>query len=188
MWQEYTDRGRGFAIGFRPSAFNDMPLGIQRVRYVSANFFDALHNDVSAIIAPLLGKHTDFIERIGPITRLLTLVTAVKDDTWLHEDEIRLVFSDMSQEPTGIPIGLLPDGTEIYTESPQRRSRNGVDITYFSKPFGRYRAGRWDPSGAISHVIIGPNNPVLPSDVSARMAEKRFKGVIVTKSRCAFRP
>jgi hypothetical protein len=188
MWQEYTDRGRGFVIGFRPSAFNDMPLRIQRVRYVAENYFDALHDDVSAIVAPLFGSHTDFVARIGPVTQLLTLITAVKDNSWQHEDEIRLLFSDMAKEPTGLPIGWLRDGTEVYTEAPQHRNRDGVDIPYFSKPFGRYRSRQWDTRGAISLVVLGPNNTSSIDDVSAKLKERGYRRFDVVRSRCAFRP
>jgi hypothetical protein len=188
MWQEYTDRGRGFIIGFKPSAFNDMPLRVQRVRYVTRDHFEALHNEVTKIVAPLFGKHEDFLERIGPVTELLSLVTGIKDHTWQHEDEVRLIFSDMSQERTGIPIGVLRDGTELYSEPPRSRKRNGVDVAYFSKPFGRYRAGRWDPSGAISEVIVGPNNPASSDDILTKLAERGLRGVTISNSRCAFRP
>ncbi len=160
MWQEYTDRGRGFCIGFRPTAFDDMSLRVQRVRYVKPERLSTLHAAIAEIAAPLVGRKDDFIELIGPVTALLSLVTATKDDTWGHEDEVRLIFSSMSRPSldgkVNIPVAMLRDGTEISAKDPLFRIRNDIQVPYFNMKFGRYRSEQWHPSGAIASVLIGP--------------------------------
>ncbi|MBB3138772.1 hypothetical protein FHS26_006551 [Rhizobium pisi] len=192
MWQEYTDRGRGYCIGFRPSAFDHMSLRVQRVRYVQSEHLGALHTAVAEIAAPLVGRQDDIALRIGAVTSLLSLITATKEDTWQHEDEVRLIFSSMSRPSVdgkvNIPVGILRDGTEIPARDPLLRTRGDVEVPYFDMQFGRYRSGRWDPSGAIAEVIVGPNNTRTVDEVSDELRAKGYRGVKVIRSRCSFRP
>ncbi|MFS2180424.1 DUF2971 domain-containing protein [Rhizobium pisi] len=192
MWQEYTDRGRGLCIGFKATAFDHMSLRIQRVKYVKPEHLESLHSAVAAIAAPFIGKENDFAVMLEPMTAVLGLITTTKDDTWQHEEEVRLIFSSMSRPSldgrVNIPVELLRDGSETYPRDPLFRSRDGMEVPYFSKQFGKYRAGRWDPNGAIDSVIIGPNNPRTVADVSDELRGKGYRGVTVTRSRCSFRP
>lgn len=193
MWQEYTDRGRGYCIGFRGSAFNHMPLRVQRVKYVGSEYLGSIHSEVVEIVRPFVGHENDLIREIEPVTRLLTLITSVKDEAWAHEDEVRLIFSSMAKpadfdgKPT-IPVGLLRDGTEVYPADPLTRDRNGLQVPYFEKPFGRMRASTWDSSRAISHVLVGPNNSRSIDEVTEDLRAKGYKDFQVSRSRCAFRP
>lgn len=193
MWQEYTDRGRGFCIGFRASAFNHMPLRVQKVAYAAPSYFGSIHPEIERIATPLVGHETEFIREIEPVTELLSLITSVKDDTWEHEAEVRLIFSSMARpddfdgEPS-IPVGLLRDGTAVYPADPLLRRRDGVSVPYFSKPFGRMRQGTWNPSRSIARVIIGPNNSRSVSEVEAYLVKIGYSDFEVVKSRCAFRP
>lgn len=193
MWQEYTDRGRGFCIGFRGSAFNHMPLRVQKVTYATPSHLGSLHPEIERIAKPLVGHETDFIAEIGPMTELLSLITSVKDDTWAHEAEVRLIFSSMARpddfdgEPP-IPVSLLRDGTPVYPADPLLRMRDGLSVPYFSKPFGRMQQGTWDPSRSIARVIIGPNNNRSVSEVEAYLRRIGYRDFEVVTSRCAFRP
>ncbi|TAV05568.1 DUF2971 domain-containing protein [Rhizobium ruizarguesonis] len=194
MWQEYTDRGRGYCIGFRASTFNHMPLRVQRVRYVGGGHLGPIHSAIEEIASPFVGHEGDFVREVEPVTRLLTLITSVKDDTWAHEDEVRLIFSSMVKPAdfdgqSMIPVGLLRDGTGVYPEDPLTRERNGVRVPYFSKPFGRMWASNlWDPSRAISHVVVGPNNNRSIDEITQDLRAKGYRDFQVTRSRCAFRP
>jgi hypothetical protein len=193
MWQEYTDRGRGYCIGFRASAFNHMPLRVQKVTYAAPTYLGSLHPEVERIAQPLVGHETDFIREVEPVTDLLSLITSVKDDTWEHEAEVRLIFSSMARPEDFdggplIPVGLLGDGTPIYPADPQLRKRDGLSVPYFSKPFGRVQQGKWDPSRSITRVTIGPNNSRSPSEVEAYLRKTGYRDFEVVKSRCAFRP
>lgn len=58
MWQEYTDRGRGFCIAFRASAFNHMPLRVQRVSYAKPDYFGSIHSRMEEIRSLLWAKNT----------------------------------------------------------------------------------------------------------------------------------
>jgi hypothetical protein len=193
MWQEYTDRGRGYCIGFRASAFNHMPLRVQKVAYATPAYLGSLHPEVERIAQPLVGHEADLLREIEPVTELLSLITSVKDDTWEHEAEVRLIFSSMARpddfdgEPI-IPIGLLGDGTPVYTADPQLRRRDGISVPYFSKPFGRVQQETWDHSRSITRVTIGPNNSHSPSEVEAYLRKTGYRDFEVVKSRCAFRP
>lgn len=193
MWQEYTNRGRGYCIGFRASAFNHMPLRVQRVNYVAPNYFGAIHSLIDEIARPFVGHENNFLKEIEPITRLLTLITSVKDNTWAHEDEVRLIFSqtvrpsDFEGQPM-FPISQLPDGTEVLPSNPLTRMRNGMQVPYFMKSFGRMRSSGWDASGAISHVFVGPNNSSPINLVNENLSTKGYRNFVVQKSRCAFRP
>jgi hypothetical protein len=195
MWQEYTDRGRGFCIGFRASAFNHMPLRVQRVRYVRHDYFGSIHSEIEEIVSPLVGDQGNVFKDIEPMTRLLSLITSVKDDTWEHEDEVRLIFSSMAKPSdyekgeTILPIGQLRDGTEVYPADPLIRERNGSQVPYFMKPFGRMRSpSEWDSSRAISQVIVGANNDRSIDQITEDLRKKGYSDFQVTRSRCAFRP
>lgn len=194
MWQEYTDRGRGYCIGFRPSAFNHMPLRVQRVTYVRPDYFGSIHAEIEEIASPLVGHLDDLRKRVEIVTRLLSLITSVKDDTWAHEDEVRLIFSSMAKPGDFdgapiLPVGLLRDGTEVYPSDPLIRHRNGSPVRYFMQPFGRMRSSAlWDASRAISLVLVGPNNDRPIDQIAEDLRAKGFRDVEVAKSRCAFRP
>jgi len=106
---------------------------------------------------------------------------------------VRLIFASMAK-PSGFeggpsfPVEMYGDGRFVYPADPLLRERDGVQIPYFSKPFGRLRGGVWNASGAIQSVIIGPNNPRTVDEVAAAMQMKGYQGVGVVRSRCAFRP
>lgn len=127
------------------------------------------------------------------MTNILALITSVKDDTWAHEDEVRLIFSSMAK-PSDFeggpmfPVSLLRDGTAVYPADPLVRDRNGSQVPYFMKPFSRFLSPAWDPSRAISHVLIGPNNDRSIEQISEYLRKKGYSDFEVTKSRCAFRP
>lgn len=194
MWQEYTDRGRGYCVQFRPSAFNKMNLRIQRVQYVDAFFFDTLRSKVKDLIAPHVGVQVGTIESIQLITPIITLMTCVKNDAWVHEDEVRLVFSSMASpndfkpNETKFPIGLGPDGSEIMPSFPEYRQSNGQNIRYFIQNFGRYLDGRWNSKRSIEKVILGCNNPFSVSETEEYMNDLGYLNFHVTRSECSFRP
>lgn len=192
MWQEYTERGRGFCIGFRATAFNQMPLRIQKVQYVSDGYFSGVRERVEALLNPLIGCEYDEIEQILAASRIMSLATSVKDHSWQHEEEIRLVFSSTTRptdfEPGHIfPIGELPNGAAVYAQEPLYRDRDGSKVPYHVKPFGHLRAGRWDASGAIKTVILGPNNTRSTGEVTDDLFGYGYRDFEVIRSRCAFR-
>ena len=192
MWQEYTDRGRGFCIGFRPTAFNDMPLRIQKVSYAPPDHLSSMHDQVEAIVRPLVGHEDDLHLCLAALAEVMRLATGTKDDTWMHESEIRLVFSS-SVRPSDfapgkeLPIAQLPDGAPVWSEEPYFRERNGRRVPYHVKPFGRFINGKFDGSGAIELVIVGPNNPRSVEEVRSNLSELGYRNFQVIKSRCAFR-
>jgi hypothetical protein len=193
MWQEYTDRGRGYCIGFRPTAFNHMPVRVQKVAYVNPTDLQAIYLEIEEIARPLVGHHDDFLKEIAQVTQLLCRITSVKDDSWEHENEVRLIFSSMARPndfegKPSLPVALLPDGTNVYPDDPLLRERDGIKVPYFAKPFGRMRAGVWSPSGAIGSVIIGPNNSRSEDEVAQYLSDKGYVNFNVSKSRCSFRP
>lgn len=192
MWQEYTDRGRGFCIAFRATAFNDMPLRVQKVQYVSPDYFGLLHGQVEAIVRPLVGSDPNQIEQIINASQLFALATSVKDETWRHEEEVRLIFSSSARpgdfDPgKPLPISLLQDGTPVFPENALYRERLGQKVPYHVKPFGRLRERKWDASGAIERVIIGPNNTCLITEVRDYLLGLGYRNFEVIQSRCAFR-
>lgn len=192
MWQEYTDRGSGFCIAFRATAFNHMPLRIQKVQYVSQYHLGSLHSRVESIVRPLVGHLTDQIAQIHTVSELLSLVSSVKDEPWQHEEEVRLVFSSMVRpedfEPGMImPISVLPDGTSVFPENPLLRERDGEQVPYYIKPFGRFNESKWNASGAIAQVIIGPNNTSSTNEMRDYLLGLGYKNFEVVHSRCAFR-
>ena len=192
MWQEYTDRGRGFCIGFRETAFNHMPLRIQKVQYVPEDYFGSLHDRVKALVHPLVSRERDQIEQVLIVSRIISLASSVKDHTWRHEEEVRLVFASTSRptdfEPGQLfPIGELSDGTAVYPVEPLYRERNGGKVPYHVKPFGRLRADKWDGSGAIETVIVGSNNPRSIGEVKECLLGRGYRNFEVIRSRCVFR-
>lgn len=192
MWQEYTDRGHGFCIAFRATAFNDMPLRVQKVRYVSPAYFGSVHGRVEEIVRPLAGgKHNQVQEAIAK-SELLRLATSVKDDTWEHENEVRLVFAcsvrpgDFNEESIW-PVSMMPNGTPVLPEDPLYRERSGKKVPYHVKPFGHWREGKWDASGAIDRVIVGPNCTRSIGEVRDYLSWLGYRNFEVIHSRCTFR-
>lgn len=193
MWQEYTDRGSGYCIEFRGNAFDHMPLRIQRVKYVNADYFEKVRAEVELIVNSSITAEGDLFEDIILISKLFAMATSVKDRAWEHEQEVRLVFSSMvnvAEFGDGWipPIAMLHDGSMVYPSDPLIRDRLGSEIPYFSMPFGRFRSSSWYPNRAIAGVIIGPNNCRTIDDVSNDLANRGFQNVNVAKSDCAFRP
>jgi hypothetical protein len=193
MWQEYTDRGRGYCIAFRPTAFNHMTLRVQKVTYEDPDRLKSIHDEIKSIAAPLVGHPYDFLQQVEPVTNLLCRITAVKEDSWRHENEVRLIFSSMAkpsdfERGASFQVGMFGEGKFPYPADPLLRERDGVQVPYFSKPFGRLRGGHWDASRAVQLVIIGPNNPRTVDEVATSLRIKGYQGFDVVKSRCAFRP
>ena len=194
MWQEYTDRGRGYCIQFRATTFNQMPLRIQRVKYVDPNYFNSLHTEIETLAKPLLGVRFRTVESIIKLTSFLTLMSSVKNDIWEHEDEVRLIFSSMATPKdfkageTVFPVGLLPDGTGIAPEEPAHRERGGELVPYFSKQFGRYKNGTWDASRSFERIILGCNNERDEGEVEQQLRGLGYQSFTVERSNCLFKP
>ncbi len=192
MWQEYTDRGRGFCIGFRATTFNHMPLRIQKVEYVQEDYFGCLHDRVRALVHPLVGHEYDQIKQSLAASEILSLATSVKDHTWQHEKEVRLVFASMARPSDFEPgqrfqIAEFADGTPVYPEDPLYRGRDSEKVPYHVKPFGRLREGVWDASSAIETVIVGSNNVRAIDEVKDNLLGRGYKNFEVVQSKCVFR-
>ena len=203
MWQEYTARGRGYCIGFKATAFNDMSLRVQKVEYASQDSLSSIGSKIEGLVRPLVGMnlkpnqielHTT--EPIATVIRLLCLASSTKDDIWAHEQEVRLVFSSSPVLPKLKPvwpfekwtIGMLPDGSPMVPEEPSYRQRNGQSVPYHVKPFGQWRDNVWNKSGSIAEVILGCNNLRSVEDVERELFELGYTNVKVTNSKCNFRP
>ena len=193
MWQEYTNRGRGYCIGFRATAFNYMPLRIQKVRYVSSSYFSSVKDEVIEILKPYVKYSGDISSTSIYSGELMALVTSIKNKVWSHEKEVRLCFSSLAKPNEiglngNIAVGELHDGTPVYAEEAKIRDRNGVKVPYHVKPFGRYKDGTWSPYGAIEKIVIGANNEHSVSTVRDRLTSLGYKGFNVIMSECEFHP
>lgn len=194
MWQEYTDRGRGYCLRFRPTAFNKMTLRIQKVRYVNANFFSSLRSDTEGLVAKLKDVSMRSLEAIPHVTEQLTRFSSIKSDSWSHEDEVRLVFSSMARPSdfgpgeNMFPIGLSPSGVRMFPKDPEYRMRGEEQVPYFAQNFGRFQDGLWNASSAISQVILGPNNDNSESAVNKILENYGYRNIEIVRSQCAFRP
>ena len=199
MWQEYTARGHGFCIAFRSTAFNDMSLRVQKVSYLSSSRANSISDRLEKLIQPLIGldykpNQIDYRtgEPISTIIRILCLASSTKDDSWEHEEEVRLVMScspSLSRNTSvrNLPIGLLPNGVPVIAENPLYRQRNAQQIPYHVRSFGRWRKDVWDQSGAISQVIVGCNNSSSTDEITKYMMELGYRNFEVTRSKRLFR-
>jgi hypothetical protein len=154
-----------------------MHLRIQRVRYISWDDDTALPGLVDAKVRHLFGHDAQQITNILTIAELFSLASATKDETWQHEDEVRLTFSSSARPSefegrTIFPIAVLPDGSPVLPEDPLYRDRHGVRVPYHMKHFGRWDGSKWNTSRAIAEIMIGPNNTESIDDVVNHMSHE----------------
>jgi hypothetical protein len=195
MWAAYGANYGGLAIGFRPTAVLDMPGRIQKVVYVNENTCEDFRRLVFDIAGAFDGTHDpdDLDYWIAAIVGAHSAATALKHETWQYEREVRMIHMrriaapEKDEDPMFSITDLLPDGKPIIWASPLERSSGTKSIKYLQFPFGRFRKGRFDPSRAIERVIVGPNCPLSPADVTEAMKEHGFEGFNVEKSICKIR-
>lgn len=194
MWREYGGNGHGYSIGFRSRGLTDMPLRIQKIRYLpdvdAKHFADLLREALKTYSTQ--EDISSVITNIHVIAPILSAVVSAKHGSWEYEQEIRLSHATdakgeiHSVNGTAIPNYLYPDGVEYFTEVLSRRVPE-LEIKYVALPFGKYVDGKHDPSEAIQRIILGPLCSTEPSEVKELVASCGFKKFEVVRSICRLR-
>jgi hypothetical protein len=182
----------GVALGFRPTALADMPVRVQKVRYIPDND-DAGFVRLIIELAADLDFTKGIIEQIGVISGAFAAITAVKHETWSYEREIRLTHAQgkeplpSEESPVFRMTALLPDDSPINWSEPLVRKTNGRQVGYLSFPYGRYSDKKFDARGAIETVILGPKCEASEADVECLLTAEGFRDFSVSRSRCQIR-
>lgn len=194
MWGAYGSNYGGLAIGLRPTAIVDMPVRIQKVKYVQDNAAEAFRGLVLDIAGMFDANHTadDLKYWVTASTWAFATMTALKHGTWAYEREVRLVHVQPIRPPDeGDDVfsitSALPHGEPVRWTKPKERLSGPRTVRYLEFPFGRFRNGNFDPSRAIEKVIIGPNSPLTTDDVVAALKDNGFQTFAVAKSICEIR-
>jgi hypothetical protein len=194
MWGAYGSNYSGVAIGFRATAVSDMPIRVQKVRYVSDDTAEAFEQLVLDIARAFETTHApdDLNYWIPATASAFATMTALKHRTWGYEREIRLVHVQPKRPPDDgddifSVMSALPDGAEVRWTKSHERLNGARTVSYLEFPFGRFRNKTFDPSRAIEKVIIGPNCPLTTDDVTAAMKDNGFHNFEVAKSVCEIR-
>jgi hypothetical protein len=194
MWGAYGQTYSGLAIGFRPAAVAGMPVRVQRVRYLDPSKANEEFNAIAEAIAGRLDDRqptADFLPMVGAAAAVAATATALKHRSWAYENEIRLIYSQPRQQPTGraanLPSSKLPGGDYIYWREPLERKVGTRSVPYVQFPYGRLRDGKFDPARAIKTVIVGPNCSLSILDVEDELSRQGFQDWTVQKSNCHIR-
>jgi hypothetical protein len=193
MWNAYGANYGGVSIGFRPRAITDMSGRIQRVKYLNAENdgdFRTLALDIAAQLQAIQDP-SELEKWIHAGTSAICAATALKHDTWSHEDEVRLVYVQRRERPpaesAGIPVNRSPDGKPVFWTQPFERLVGGETVKYFDFPFGRFERGHYDARRSIQRVVIGPKCPLAVKEVHEILNAHGFDDFTVRPSDCQIR-
>lgn len=174
QWRGYADDGRGFAIGFSKSYFEnefipanqsqEPPITLEEVVYedIEANESDFL-NEIFEILMKAVQSKND--KKIDNIIKLIRRRYTIKNDAFKEESEWRLLTFFLNK-PGNDHVEYRPSGNQLTPYLP-------LDLSNHSK--------------AISAVVIGPKNVTPKSIVEKFLSKCRFENVEVTNSRATYR-
>jgi DUF2971 family protein len=192
MWNAYGANYGGVSIGFRPRAIMDMTGRIQKVKYLDAaneGDFRSLALDIAAQLQTI--PIPAGLKWINAGSRAICAATALKHNTWSHEDEVRLIYVQRRERPqdesAGIPISQSADGKSAGWRQPSTRLLGGETVNYFDFPFGRFEKGSYDPTRSIECVVIGPKCPLGVKEVHELLKAHGFDDFTVRPSICQIR-
>lgn len=157
QWRAYGMDGDGFAIGFRPQAFQ-VKLGVpmtsavpeHTVRFLKVHYDDAmLKTEIAAIFDHHISAGQDGNNIIECSFKLRALALSFKNPAFREEDEWRMCYSPI--------ITTVADKRDLQIEGQLRElrfrtSRYGV-LPYFHMPFGENAK-----EDAIAEIVVWPKN------------------------------
>lgn len=192
-WKEYAAQGRGISFSIRPRALRDMYVRVQKVKYVDEYEQVLFDNIIEAQYEQLRYASPDgpsFEQQVNIVSNLLSSTHSIKHKSWESEREIRLTFASSvrTKENISVPLSAFPDDSEVSYRTPLKRNVSNVMIDYYSIPFGRYQKGKYDITGAVDEVIIGPNCNVSIAEVGEFITKQGLFNAEVLKSACSFNP
>jgi hypothetical protein len=186
QWRAYSMDGDGFAIGFRPRAFQ-ATLGVpmtsavpeHTVKFLKVHYDDkALKKLIETIFDHHLSVQQDENNVLNCAYNLRALALSFKNPAFREEDEWRICYSPIITSHSD-RRDLEIEG--MLSELRFRASRYGV-VPYFQMPFGHN--GRED---AIAEIVIGPKN--LSNDNLLRMLllSLGYRNAAVCRSSASYR-
>jgi hypothetical protein len=193
MWNAYSANYGGVSIGFRPRAIMEMTARIQKVKYLNATNDGDFRSLALDIAAQLQTIHipAELEKWISAGTSAICAATALKHNTWSHENEVRLVYVQRKERPrdesAGIPISQSPDGKLVGWREPSERLVGSETVNYFDFPFGRFENGGYDPMRSIECVVIGPKCPLSVEEVRGLLKAHGFDDFTVRRSNSQIR-
>jgi Protein of unknown function (DUF2971) len=195
LWREYTNAGNGLAFGFRPRSLTDMHCRIHKVTYLEESSDEVFHL-ISEFIKPY--EYMIDIEENGDVisdkkvlvteisVKLLASLFSIKSSAWQYEDELRLSFAS-SKQANDFEVTELPNGVPVLWRAPKQRDTKNGKVSYYDLEFGKFIADKYDPSGAFSDIVIGPNANFSVNEVKKLLRGNGFDVPPITKSAAAFR-
>lgn len=192
MWATYGDRYSGLAPGFRPSALDEINGRVSRVKYIDptqTKDFERIAHSVAENVRN--SALDDSLPRISACSDATAAAIAMKDQTWSYEKEVRLVYIQLRTKPQGLlanfPASQTARGEPIPWTQPATRLVGSRSVDYLQFPYGRFRDGRIDATGALKTVVIGPHCSLSVEAVEAELRAQGFRGCKVRLSDCSIR-
>ena len=198
MWRSYANTGDGIAIGFRARALYDL-YG----RFNKVDYFPEAEADLSAdlklkdVIEEILARASSYrvamtVEQsMAFAVEIISRSTSIKHDSWEYEKEIRCVYSqtDQSAQPVNriLPTSLSANGSEVGPFEVKYRQSGNAKIGYLEFEYGKSNGSNFDPSGAISRVVVGPKSSLDVPQVRALLNSEGFINFEVSESSCSWR-
>lgn len=194
MWSAYGQQYAGVSLGFRPSALLGIPARVQRVKYLDPAKEAEEFRNLALGIAAGLGQYArsnDLLPFINAGTNAITAVTALKHAKWGYEREVRIVYVQRKEKPTGdlakFPATMMPGNKMLYWREPLVRTVGERSVSYVEFPFGRVRGDDCDSSRALKSVTLGPNCALTVAEVEGELKEQGYLDCVVQKSTCQIR-
>lgn len=193
MWREYANSEDPISFSIRPRALRDMPVRIQKVEYIETGDTTLFDSVAEVQLDKLRFQRVETFDegvRVEIVTAMLAAIYSAKHSTWAHEHEVRLTFAASRRSGTNYsyPLAVHPDDTEYPYSEPLVRGEGNAGIKYYEIPFGIYNDGKFDCSGAVAEIFIGPNCNVSANEISEFMNDCGMTNYKIVESECEYRP
>ncbi|PYC49163.1 hypothetical protein DI396_03720 [Litorivita pollutaquae] len=189
MWKEYAANDTGVSIGFRAKAMNQLSADDggrmtkisylnEKNEYQGRQIVDEVIDRFSAKIVASGTQHPIALFQLAARLACLIIIS-VKTVKWSYEDEIRFSYIQFSDPRRPDAPSFLNPG-----KMQKRVPKKIIEITgkdYVEKPFGVYKSGSYDPSGAIESVQLGRECRLSEAEVSTLMSKNGFRNFSVSR-------
>lgn len=159
QWRAYADDGRGFAIGFRPSMLQQLPVSVLAVEYDRESQIKEM---MAALVALYFRKNSDTkIEHdkfFEDCVLTATYMVAFKHSAFRHEQELRCLHAvNVKFENESIrfsdPGGQNDNGQQFEGLPVNFQVRDNHLCAYLDMPFCAQ-----DGAHPIAEIVLGPKN------------------------------
>lgn len=188
QWRSYADDGRGFAIGFRVSKLQQLPVSVLSVEYDREAQIKEMMAALVAIyfrtIADTKEEQDKFFE---DCVLTATFMVAFKHPAFRHEQELRCLhavnvslenecvyFSDPGGQNEN---GLQFDGLPVKFQVRENHLCAYMDIPFYAQ----------DGAHPIAEIVLGPKNHSNVGNVLLYLGGLGYSGVTLKASNVPYR-